>query len=133
MDGSTYEGEWANGFYHGKGEMKLPTGMTYKGDWVHGFKEGYGVLTMPDKIIISCAYVQDKKHGAGKIQHPNGKIEDTLFIHDFESKKSNQNPDCYLLMWVNLTLCLISIAFFIAAEASGIKELNIPACIFWVI
>lgn len=42
-NGSFYEGEFANGKYHGNGVIYYMNGDTYDGLWYHGKRQGTGV------------------------------------------------------------------------------------------
>ena len=44
-DGSTYEGEWLNGKYHGQGIFTWPNGDRFEGEYRDGKKHGRGIKT----------------------------------------------------------------------------------------
>ncbi len=113
-DGSTYEGQWVNGLYCGEGTLSLPSGHRYIGGWQDGMRHGDGTIILPDKTKIRCAFSHNQKNGLGHVTHPNGAVEEVLFIHDMESKMSDQNPDCYLKAPLNLLLCCLAMGAVIA-------------------
>ncbi len=73
---------------------------------------------MPDGTVIKCNFTNNQKNGMGTVTHPNGKIEEVLFIHDMESRMSDQNPDCHLLAPINLFLCITIVVCIIAGTLS---------------
>ena len=44
-DGSSYEGEWAEGKMHGKGKETYADGDSYEGEWAEGNMHGKGTYT----------------------------------------------------------------------------------------
>lgn len=46
MAETTYEGNFENGVYDGKGKITYPNGKTYQGDFKNGKMEGQGNLQM---------------------------------------------------------------------------------------
>ena len=49
-DGSSYEGDWKDGLWHGKGTHIWPRsdGRKYEGDWIRGNRHGRGIITWLD-------------------------------------------------------------------------------------
>lgn len=47
-DGYTYEGDFNEGYWHGKGTITWDNGKKYVGDFVKGERTGYGVFTWPE-------------------------------------------------------------------------------------
>jgi len=47
-DGRTYVGSWEQGFKHGRGTLRYPTGTFYAGDFFRDFCQGLGTLTEAD-------------------------------------------------------------------------------------
>jgi hypothetical protein len=45
--GSRYEGEWLEGWYHGKGKYFFPDGVIYEGEFFKGEFHGTGTLIYP--------------------------------------------------------------------------------------
>ena len=43
--GASYDGQWLNGFRHGRGTMKFRDGASYEGTWYLGRAHGYGMFT----------------------------------------------------------------------------------------
>ena len=50
-DGSTYEGEFDEGFMHGSGIRTFPDGSSYTGEFYRDFMHGNGVYTVPETAI----------------------------------------------------------------------------------
>ena len=70
--GATYEGEWLQGFRHGKGVMKWLDGAKYDGEWIMGRAGGKGRFTHTKGEIYDGVWVNDKAHGKGVYVHSNG-------------------------------------------------------------
>jgi len=65
-----YEGEWKNGFMHGKGCLKFKIGYTYEGNFVNGFLEGYGILYFNGKSYEGD-FIKNVMNGKGKMTYFN--------------------------------------------------------------
>ena len=65
--GTTYEGEFAGGVYHGMGTMRFgPNGSsTYIGDFEKGKRHGLGTL-LQKGTRLECRFVQGFADGEGK-------------------------------------------------------------------
>ncbi|KAK5601397.1 hypothetical protein CRENBAI_000334 [Crenichthys baileyi] len=95
-DGSKYEGEFLDGFKHGKGRYSWRNGECYEGffykDFKHGDgvycwstghkftgkfylnrKEGYGHLSFPGGTIFQGLYHSDQRFGPGVVTYPDGR------------------------------------------------------------
>ena len=48
--GSRYEGEYLEGWFHGKGKYFYPNGVIYEGDFFKGQFHGEGVLIYPNGV-----------------------------------------------------------------------------------
>ena len=48
--GSRYEGEYLEGWFHGKGKYCYPNGVIYEGDFFKGEFHGEGVLIYPNGV-----------------------------------------------------------------------------------
>ncbi|CAK6972793.1 ankyrin repeat and MYND domain-containing protein 1 [Scomber scombrus] len=94
-DGSKYEGEFVNGFKHGRGRYTWKNGEYYEGsfykDYRHGDgvycwptghrfigkfylnrKEGYGRQLFPDGATFQGLYHADQRFGPGVVSYPDG-------------------------------------------------------------
>ncbi len=49
---SKYEGEYLDGWFHGKGRFYYPTGVVYEGEFSKGEFHGEGVLIYPTGVIF---------------------------------------------------------------------------------
>lgn len=56
--GSVYEGEYLEGWYHGKGKFYYPNGVIYEGNFFKGEFHGEGVLIYPNGVSY---YFKSKK------------------------------------------------------------------------
>jgi len=71
-DGSTYEGEFNNDKFHGKGYFTSPDGHTYEGEFNNDKFHGQGTLTYPDGAFYIGAFKDHKFHGQGTLTYPDG-------------------------------------------------------------
>ncbi|XP_030583500.1 ankyrin repeat and MYND domain-containing protein 1 isoform X2 [Archocentrus centrarchus] len=104
-DGSRYEGEFVNGFKHGKGRYSWANGEYYEGsfykDYRHGDglycwptghkfsgkfylnrKEGYGQQVFPDGATFQGLYHADQRFGPGVLKHPDGRQDVGLWLRE---------------------------------------------------
>ncbi|XP_028259760.1 ankyrin repeat and MYND domain-containing protein 1 [Parambassis ranga] len=102
-DGSRYEGEFVNGFKHGKGRYSWSSGEVYEGsfykDYRHGDglylwptghkftgkfylnrKEGYGQHVFPDGATFQGLYRSDQRFGPGVFTYPDGHQDVGLWL-----------------------------------------------------
>ena len=74
--GTHYDGEWLQGFRHGKGKMTFSDRATYDGEWFLGYAQGYGTFNFCKDGKISETYTgyfyDSMRHGTGTLQHMNG-------------------------------------------------------------
>jgi len=73
-DGSTYSGEWKDGFPHGQGEWKAPdqSPESYIGEWKRGKKHGYGQMKFASGDLYEGDFVDGKFQDRGKYVYANG-------------------------------------------------------------
>lgn len=64
--GTTYEGNFVNGEYHGKGKLVWKSDAIYEGDFVNGQRTGKGVITMSNGDRYEGDFVDGKITGKGK-------------------------------------------------------------------
>ncbi|XP_029285833.1 LOW QUALITY PROTEIN: ankyrin repeat and MYND domain-containing protein 1 [Cottoperca gobio] len=104
-DGSRYEGEFVNGFKHGKGRYTWRNGEFYQGsfykDYRHGDglycwptghkftgkfylnrKEGYGQQLFPDGATFQGLYHADQRFGPGVVSYPDGRKDVGLWLRE---------------------------------------------------
>ncbi|XP_039985031.1 ankyrin repeat and MYND domain-containing protein 1 [Xiphias gladius] len=104
-DGSRYEGEFANGFKHGKGRYTWRNGEYYEGsfykDYRHGDglycwptghefigkfylnrKEGYGRQLFPDGATFQGLYHADQRFGPGVGSYPDGRQDVGVWLRE---------------------------------------------------
>lgn len=75
-DGSTYAGQWKDGFPDGRGEWKAapPSGDSYVGEWKRGKKQGYGVQTFTSGDSYEGDWADGKFQDRGKYMYANGDV-----------------------------------------------------------
>jgi len=117
IDGSFYDGEWADGKRNGYGEYTIRNGPTYKGGWQNDVKHGQGELYMPDGRIIMAEWQNDKMHGKGVYTESDGKRVYAIYYNDIEIKMSDQNPNNYDKFHNNLFWVLATLGFLWAKYA----------------
>ncbi|XP_034736902.1 ankyrin repeat and MYND domain-containing protein 1 isoform X2 [Etheostoma cragini] len=104
-DGSRYEGEFVNGFKHGRGRYTWKNGEFYEGSfykdyrhgdglycWPTGHKftgkfylnrqEGYGQQLFPDGAIFQGLYHADQRFGPGVVSYPDGRMDVGLWLQE---------------------------------------------------
>ena len=59
-DGSTYEGQYQEGEWHGHGKWTHPEGATYEGQYQEGKRHGHGKLTAVNGHITEGIWDNDK-------------------------------------------------------------------------
>jgi hypothetical protein len=64
-DKSMYSGEWKNGEWHGKGELKTVDGTISNGNWINGKIFGFGSTTYPDGGFYQGDFKDSLYHGKG--------------------------------------------------------------------
>jgi len=68
----TYEGEVAEGVFHGSGQHIDANGNSYKGEYRNGHWHGQGVLTWADGARYEGEFKNGKMHGRGVFTWANG-------------------------------------------------------------
>lgn len=58
----SYEGEFKNNLFHGKGKYEWSDGRSYEGDWVEGKMEGDGEFSWKGNILVDYNNVDGKKY-----------------------------------------------------------------------
>jgi len=70
-DGKTYEGEWKDDVFHGRGSMTSPEAR-YVGEFRNGLRHGMGTFTMSNGYKYEGQYVDGRQHGQGILMLPDG-------------------------------------------------------------
>lgn len=70
--GPTYEGQWSNGKYDGKGKLTSENGTTYDGEWVEGVKHGYGVQKYKSGQVYEGKFSWGQREGHGVLISSTG-------------------------------------------------------------
>lgn len=73
-DGSSYSGEWKDGFPHGQGEWKAaePSCESYVGEWKRGKKHGFGTMKFNNGDCYEGDWTDGKFQDRGKYTYANG-------------------------------------------------------------
>ena len=72
-DGTMYEGMWANGKCHGRGQlMTLNRHIIYSGEWIDGFMQGQGTYNFDNGDIYIGDWKEGNRHGKGEYILKNG-------------------------------------------------------------
>lgn len=71
-DGTTYEGEYKDGEWHGHGTWTHPDGRKYEGEFKDGQPNGQGIWTHTDGRKYEGEYKDGKRHGQGIWTHTDG-------------------------------------------------------------
>jgi len=62
----TYNGEWKDGKYHGRGTFTWGDGEKYDGMWLHGKMNGFGTKTVTGYKYVG-EWKDDASHGLGTL------------------------------------------------------------------
>lgn len=69
----TYEGEFKDNNFHGKGVYKWSTKKTYSGEWADGKMNGEGEFTWKDGRVYKGGFKDDLKDGYGEFKWIDGR------------------------------------------------------------
>eukprot|EP00957_Ditylum_brightwellii_P211614 15366379-Ditylum_brightwellii.AAC.2 len=72
MDGSIYDGQFAEGRRHGVGTLTKANGSTYNGGWKDDLYDGFGTYKNPTGYMYRGHYRLGRRHGHGECHFPNG-------------------------------------------------------------
>lgn len=75
----SYEGEFKERRFHGKGQRTCQDGSYYRGEWKEGKKHGEGVELTTEGERYEGQFQEGKKHGFGKLSFKNGEVYDGAF------------------------------------------------------
>lgn len=64
-NGDIFKGSWKDGMKHGKGKLKEKNGLIYEGHFKNNEKSGEGIMVWPDKRRYEGQWKKGKKHGIG--------------------------------------------------------------------
>lgn len=84
-DMCTYEGEFRHGKRSGQGKISWPDGSSYDGDWWDNNYHGRGILTKINEYIYDGEWFGGKKYGQGKITYADG----TSYIGEWASDEKD--------------------------------------------
>ncbi len=131
-DGSSYDGYWKNGQYHGKGTRVWETGDSYTGDWVNYIRTGYGVYKWPGGGSYDGYWLNDQFHGKGTRVWDNGSTYTGDWVNGFRcgegTMKWTDNNSYYTGGWKDDmqngqgTLTWSNGDSYIGAFVNGIRE-----------
>lgn len=76
----TYEGQFLNGMFHGKGKFSWPDGVVYEGDFYRNSLVGQGSYSYPDGSIYVGGILDGKRHGQGKLTNSVGQIYEGSWV-----------------------------------------------------
>ena len=74
VNGSTYQGTWQNGEYHGKGKFTWTDGSYYLGDYQHGKKKGYGSFHYSSRKFYEGSWDNGVQNGEGTLYGADGGV-----------------------------------------------------------
>jgi len=103
-NGDAYEGDYVNGYWHGKGTLILASGNVYEGDFVENICQGKGKLVFANGDTYEGDFVQGKRHGKGKITWAEGSVYEGDLVENKRQGKGKHtwtNGDIYEGDFVN--------------------------------
>jgi hypothetical protein len=71
-NGNSYEGEWLNGKFDGKGTFTWAKGDVYTGYFKDGHRDGNGKYVFKDGTFYDGDWVNDNEEGEGTLTLPGG-------------------------------------------------------------
>ena len=113
LDGCKYEGQYINGYFHGRGNFVAPDGRSYNGDFLNGKQCGNGVVIMISRdqlgdkerlhigkhgtLYRAIKYIgnwdQEVRHGFGKLIYLNRLEIEGVFKNGHLHKEANRRYD----------------------------------------
>jgi hypothetical protein len=79
-DGSTYEGQFRDGKRHGTGRCALVNGSIHEGSWEDNKLHGHGKVTSQDGAVFVLSYEgqfnSGNWHGRGRVTYASGEVYD---------------------------------------------------------
>mmetsp|Transcript_2624 Transcript_2624/g.8770 ORF Transcript_2624/g.8770 Transcript_2624/m.8770 type:complete len:193 (+) Transcript_2624:79-657(+) len=81
-DGSSYAGEWLDGLWHGKGELRYADGKSFTGEFHEGQRHGRGLLKDLDGCFYEGEYARGKRHGWGRTLYITGHLYEGEWSQD---------------------------------------------------
>jgi hypothetical protein len=83
--GGTYEGDWKDGEWHGKGAFSAANGDVYLGEFFRGKFHGRGLLQYHDGGFYKGGWYLGKKDGNGTLYYANGDLYEGGWLNDLRS------------------------------------------------
>jgi hypothetical protein len=84
LDGSTYDGEYADDLRHGSGRFLWVNGESYKGDYLKDERTGKGIYDWPDGSQYEGDFLAGKRHGWGRFTSSEGVIYEGEWFDDLQ-------------------------------------------------
>ena len=84
LDGSTYDGEYADDLRHGTGRFLWVNGESYKGDYLKDERTGKGIYDWPDGSQYEGDFLAGKRHGMGRFISSKGVIYEGEWFDDLQ-------------------------------------------------
>ncbi|XP_070816972.1 ankyrin repeat and MYND domain-containing protein 1 [Chaetodon trifascialis] len=81
-DGSRYEGEFVDGFKHGRGKYTWRNGEYYKGSFYKDYRHGDGLYCWPTGHTFTGKFYLNRKEGYGQQMFPDGATFQGLYRAD---------------------------------------------------
>lgn len=93
-DGRIYKGDFVRGEFHGKGRYAIPNGPVYEGNFVEGKLQGRGIVTYPNGAKQEGSFRDWQLDGPGKWTNDDGNtIEGTFKAGQLQGKATSVSPD----------------------------------------
>ena len=84
LDGSTYDGEYADDLRHGTGRFLWVNGESYKGDYLKDERTGKGIYDWPDGSQYEGDFLAGKRHGMGRFISSQNVIYEGEWFDDLQ-------------------------------------------------
>lgn len=93
----SYEGEFMEGMFHGRGRETYADGSSYTGEFVRGHREGRGQMRYANGSVFDGSWLEGAKHGKGRIKEAGNQNWQSGMWHKgraaiSQSQNSSLNP-----------------------------------------
>ncbi|GHU16677.1 2-isopropylmalate synthase [Alphaproteobacteria bacterium] len=100
--GSSYDGNWSDGWRHGTGKLANSDRYSYEGDWKEGSKDGSGIETLSNGDRYDGQWKDGERNGAGIETLSIGESYDGQWkdgLRDGTGKSTYKNGDTCTRVW----------------------------------
>ena len=129
--GESYEGEWKDALYSGKGNQRFPSGECYEGYFLNGKRNGFGTLYLPNKQRYDGYWKAGQKHGKGTLYYSSSDLIATKYVGLWKEDQQHGEGQLYLkngnilkTIWKFASPCYPATLFIDESTSRYIGDLN---------